>query len=97
LRQRRPRHVRIRVSGANIWLQGQSPLHEGNISFGEGWDLEDLVERLNDLVFFWPGWSDRPIDYGKRHFESTSWSGESPAVLRVSTAALLKENRRTPL
>jgi hypothetical protein len=90
-RQRRPRHVRIRVSGADVSLQGQGPLHEGNISFGEGWGLEDLVERLNDLVFFWPGWGDRINEYGQRHFKSTSWS-ECPAILRVNTAALWKEN-----
>ncbi len=52
LRQRRPRHVRIRVSGAEVWLQGQGPLHKGNISFGGGWESEDLVERLNNLMFF---------------------------------------------
>jgi len=96
-RQRRQRPVRIRVSGADVWLQGQGPLHEGNISFGDGWGLEDLVERLNDLVFFWPGRVDRPNKYGMRHFESTSWC-ESPALLRVDTAALLKENPTlTPL
>jgi hypothetical protein len=54
-RQRRQRPVQIRVSGADVWLQSQGPLHEGNISFGDGWGLEDLVERLNDLVFFLAG------------------------------------------
>ena len=97
LRQRRPRHVRIPVSGTEVWLQGQTPLHKGNISFGGGWELEDLVERLNNLVFFWPGWDDRPIDYGARHFKSPYWC-ESPVTLRISTAALLKENPTlTPL
>lgn len=96
-RQRRPRRVRVRVNGVDLWLQGQGPLQEGNILFHEGWELEDLVERLNSLVFFWPGTAAGPNDYGKRHFESASWC-DNPVVLRVGTASLLEENADlTPL
>jgi hypothetical protein len=90
-RKHRPRRVPVFLNGEGVWLQSQAPLYERNILFCQGWGLEDLLGRLNSLVFFWPGTDDGPNIYGKRHLESASWDA-SVAILRVSTAELLDAN-----
>lgn len=96
MRYRRPKHVLIRVHGADVQLRDQAPLHAANVAFADGWQLEDLVEALNRRVFFWPGTSRGPNDYGVRHF--ARYQSEGPVILRTSTAALLRQNQEsTPL
>lgn len=90
-RKRRPWRAKVFLNGAGVWLQSQAPLYVRNILFCQGWGLEDLLGRLNSLVFFWPGTEDGPNIYGKRHLESASWDG-SVAILRTSTAALFGAN-----
>jgi hypothetical protein len=93
----RKEQVLLQARGGAVALQSQSPLHAGNISLEGGWTFEHLVERLNSLVFFWPGGPQGPINYGERHYHSKSWP-ESPMVLRVSTSELVRENSSvTPL
>ena len=71
-------------------LRDQAPLHPGNIELHGGWSFEDFVESLNRRVFFWPGDTSRPIDYGLRHF--ARYEQEDVVVIRVSTATLLEMN-----
>ena len=70
-----------------IHLRDQAPLHAGNIDFGEGWSFSDVVELLNQHVYFWPGDDEGPIPYGQRHFER--YRNEAPAILRVRTSDLI--------
>lgn len=56
----------------------------------DGWDFEDVLQSLNERVFFWPGTATGPISYGKRHFER--YVDESPAILRISTAESFNAN-----
>jgi hypothetical protein len=91
LRERRSDNLQLRVGKGDIRLQSQSPLHAGNISFDNGWDMGDLVEYLNGLVFFWPGTAEGPNPYGQRHLESLRRAGSS-ALLRIGTTDLLKSN-----
>jgi hypothetical protein len=91
LRQRRPKHTPINVAGREVWLRDQAPLHAANVDFAEGWNLGDLVEALNRLVFFWAGTASGPSDYGQRHFDR--YRTEEPVLLRVPTAALFAANQ----
>lgn len=72
------------------------PLLEGNVALKEGWQFGDLVEALNRLVFFWPGNTLGPNDYGRRHFEH--YRHEHPVIIRTPTKDLFAWNATiTPL
>ena len=94
LSRRRISSERVCTRGEHVRVQSQSPLHEGNIEFEEGWNLPRLLEHLNNLVFFWPGNKEGPIRYGKNHFISASW-GAAPVALRIYTRELLACNTET--
>jgi hypothetical protein len=89
-RVRRVTHHRARFGEHEIVLRDQAPLHSGHIAFAEGFGMSDLLESLNDRVFFWPGTDAGPIDYGMRHFER--YRAEQPAVLRIRFESLLAAN-----
>ena len=73
-----------------VCLRDQAPLHQGNVALSGGWTFGDLVRHLNDFVFFWPGTSEGPIDYGIRHF--ARYRDQATTVLRVPTLSLLTAN-----
>jgi hypothetical protein len=86
----------IRVGGEMVIIRDQTPLHKGNVRFEGAWTFQDLVRRLNELVFFWPGTNAGPIAYGVRHFER--YEDDGPVLLRVRFDSLLAANSgRTPL
>lgn len=87
LRQKRHSHIRLEVDGTVVVIRDQSPLYEGNIDLQGGWSFEDVIESLNDRVFFWPGRLTGPNDYGERHFER--YRDEDPAIVRVNTALVV--------
>lgn len=90
LRRRRTRHVTVRANGWEVSLRDQRPLHRGNLALYGGWSFGDLVEALNSRVFFWPGTTEGPIDYGRRHF--ARYVVERPVLVRVKTFELLDAN-----
>jgi hypothetical protein len=95
LRRRRKESVDISWGTHRVELQNQTPLHEGKIIFGGTFQFEDLIERLNSLVFFWPGAVNGPIRSGRSHFESKLWK---PSAIRVQTRDLIAMNLEiTPL
>ena len=92
VRQRRSEHVRVAVSAHHISVRDQKPLYSGNIWYEGGWQFEDLVEFLNQHVFFWPGTSQGPatpsgVRYMKRY------ESEQPAILRIGFQSLTAANR----
>ncbi len=89
-RVRRRDSLVVRVGKDAIQLRDQAPLHAGNVSFNDGWRLEDLVEHLNQHVFFWPGRRDGPIPYGVRHFQR--YAAEDAVVLVLNTAEVFAAN-----
>jgi hypothetical protein len=91
LREHRQESHSVRSGTLRVRLQSQSPLHAGNIAFEDAWNLRDLIECLNGLVFFWPGTEAGPSQYGINHFASSSW-GKRPVALRICTAQLLELN-----
>ena len=66
-------------------LQSQRPLIEKNIAFEAGWTMANLLERLNTLVFFWPGKERDPIQKGLDHRVSADGPGVDTITLRVPT------------
>lgn len=90
VRKRRREHERITIGEMEILVRDQAPLHKGNVKLPDGFGYEDLIERINNRIFFWPGTARGPISYGVRHFER--YRQESPAILRVSLKSLLNAN-----
>jgi hypothetical protein len=90
LRQRRSAAIRIQLPKAMIILRDQQPLHQGNMTLLAGLSFEDVLQMLNEKVFFWAGTKTAPVSYGQRHFQG--YAKEKPAVLRISTRDLYKAN-----
>jgi len=63
----KPRRDRSIRTGLPV-LRDQALLADGSIAFEGGWSLADFVSDLNRRVFFWSGWSDRPVRSGRRAF-----------------------------
>ncbi|MCC6796371.1 MAG: hypothetical protein IT366_14720 [Candidatus Hydrogenedentes bacterium] len=84
---RRKESVPVTVDGTKVYLRDQRPLHNGNIAFAPGFTFEQLIDLINDRVYFWPGKDGAPIAHGKRHFER--YRGKGPALIRVPTADIL--------
>lgn len=97
MRCKRPRSITLTSSGVTYSIRDQQPLYEGNVGLEPGWTFEDLVQALNERVFFWPGRPDgRPIPYGVRHFER--YAAERPVIARFDTRELFAANAgREPL
>ncbi|MFI4915863.1 MAG: DUF7002 family protein [Phycisphaerales bacterium JB060] len=66
-RTRRAESVVVECGGQAIHVRDQAPLFEKNCGLAEGWTFADLVQHLNEHVFFWPG-GDKPIQQGLNHF-----------------------------
>lgn len=90
LAKKRTQTVTVMVNGEEVDLRDQQPLYPGKTCLEGGWSFDDLVRQLNERVFFWPGWDDKPISYGERHFER--YASDNPAIIRVKTADLFEEN-----
>jgi len=89
--KKRPGHIPVQLGRRVIWLRDQMPLHAGNMSLPPKWGFADLVELLNERVFFWPGRPNGlPISYGDRHFER--YRNDAPVILRIPTADALRAN-----
>jgi hypothetical protein len=90
LRQRRPTSILLEFETVTVNIRDQQPLYSANVRFEGGWSFEDVIQAINEMVYFWPGKEDGPIAYGRRHFER--YASERPSVIRVSTADLYREN-----
>ena len=90
LRRKRAESVQVKIEKHRVSIRDQQPLYAGNISLHGGFSFEDVIQSLNERVFFWPGTEAGPISYGERHFER--YVDEQPAILRIATAELLSAN-----
>ena len=93
LRRKRREHRVIGIGAERVVIRDQSPLHAGNIQLEDGRSIGDIVQLLNERVFFWPGGPSSPNACGERHFEK--YRAEDPAVLRVRTSDVLADPRNT--
>ena len=94
LRTRRAESVTVFIDGEAVVLKDQRPLIEANVEPTDGWEFGDLVEFLNEHVFFWPGDAIGPILSGQRLL--AHYAADLPAILRVSVADLMAANRALP-
>ncbi|WP_296454316.1 hypothetical protein [Rubinisphaera sp.] len=90
LRSKRQSSIQVTINKRLVSIRDQQPLYAGNVAFQDGYLFEDLIEMLNERVFFWPGRPDGPIDYGQRHFER--YMNDHPVILRIKTADLFQCN-----
>lgn len=90
LNARRKRSEVVTIGSKSIHIRDQSPLHAGNLSLDGGWQFDRFVRHLNEHVFFWPGTTAGPIDYGRRHFER--YATEDNVVLVFSTEEIFAAN-----
>ena len=90
LRIRRPEPVTISIDGDTVVLKDQRPLIEANVSPADGWDFGDLVQFLNEHVFFWPGDAIGPVLSGRRLL--AHYASDLPTVLRVPVLDLVAVN-----
>ncbi len=88
VRERRRDHVPLLIGEDRVVLRDQAPLYDRNVEYEQGWRFADLDEFLNQFVYFWPGTSSGPSDYGQRHF--ARYADEQPVIVRVPTAALFE-------
>jgi hypothetical protein len=92
LRTKRKRSEQLVVGGFAVSLRDQAPLYAGNIQLRHGWTFSDVVEMLNEHVYFWPGDSGSPSRYGVRHYCRYEKEGEELTMLRVAATDLLSAN-----
>lgn len=91
-RCRRTESCLVRVGDEDVHVRDQKPLHRNHMELDRGWSFECFVQKLNELVFFWPGKEDgRPIPHGCRHFKR--YQGEDVAMIRVKTKSLFDANK----
>lgn len=82
----------VTFRGRTIIIRDQDRLHEGNAGLTRGYTFHHLVRDLNKRIFFWPGTSAGPNDYGVRHFDR--YADEHPVILRVEFESLRTSNLR---
>ena len=88
-RARRAESMVVDCDGQAIHIRDQAPLYEKNCGLAEGWTFADLVQHLNEHVFFWPG-SERPIAAGRNHFGR--YEHDDAVVLVLPTAEVFAAN-----
>ena len=94
LESKRGKTLAVVVDGRTIDIRDQAPLYEGNMLLEGGWTFGKVLRTLNEHVFFWPGWTHKPIDYGVRHFET--YEEDAPIVMRLATNELFAANTNEP-
>lgn len=81
----------INIDGEQIHIRDQSVLYENNCHFSSGFTFGQLVELLNQHVFFWPGNQSGPIKSGLNHFKRYAKT-EDVVVISVPTAEIISAN-----
>ncbi len=89
--------VSLRGAHGEVVLRDHRPFALGAVDFEAGWGAKDYIaEHLDGRVFFWPGFEDRPIARGRKHFGRYS-KIEKLAVLRITTRDLIQHNESVPM
>jgi hypothetical protein len=94
LRWLRPQRVALSIDGRTVVLSDQAPLAAQRIALYRGWTFADLVQYLNEHVFFWPGTADGPAKTG---IMAHNGDDASNVLLRIPTALLLAANPQATL
>jgi hypothetical protein len=91
LNQRRETMLTVTISGSPVDIRDQKPLYAAKMLLEGGWSFSDFVRHLNEHVFFWPGWHDKPIRHAQRHYDR--YAADSPVILRARTQYLFDANK----
>ncbi len=90
VRTRRPEAVVIGAGRNRVYVRDQAPLHPGNVRLAGKWAFADLVEELNEHVFFWPAGRRGPNTYGKRLEDK--YAGQDQVVMCFGSENLIRLN-----
>lgn len=86
IRERRSDSRVIELPGGGLrHVRDQAPLFERKAALLGGWTFADLVQDLNERVYFWPGREDGPIESGRNHFARYVKAAEQIQVLVIDT------------
>ncbi len=91
MRTKRSISIQLQAQNFTYNIRDQQPLYKGKLKLRGGWSFEDLIESLNERVFFWPGTFYGPIPHGRRNF--ARYIAEKPMILRVVTEEILSLNK----
>lgn len=70
-------------------LRDQDLLHEKCIEFESGYSMTDFLRDLRERVFFWSGWSNRPVEPGR---DAVSRYRNSDVLIRLPFLEVAKDN-----
>lgn len=90
VRVRRAESVVIDAGQGRVYLRDQTPLRAANVRLAGGWTFADLVQELNEHVFFWPAGGGGPSVYAKRL--QAKYASQGQVVMAFGTALLLEHN-----
>lgn len=94
LRSRRDKIETFRVESDTIRLTDQGPLNQNCMCFQGGWTLADLVEAINQRVFFWRGTREGLLRSNQGHSEKYSNLGHDLAFLRLRFQEVITLNSK---
>ena len=92
LNQRRTEILELQIGNDNIVITDQHPINENNIQFENNWTLADLVQAINNRVFFWRGKSNGLLRCNQKHFERYQNAAQNLVFLRLSFRSALEIN-----
>lgn len=92
LRRRRDSMLSFMAGEDPIVLTDQLPINDKNIAFQSGWMLPDLIEALNQRVFFWRGSEEGLLRSNQGHFEKYEDAGHGLVFLRLSFEETIRLN-----
>jgi len=89
--QKRSEPTEISRNGRITTIGDQGPLNWKNVEFTGGWCFQDMLQALNERVFFWAGTHRGPVRYGVNFMKAKAHGGEE-TTLRVSFDAFCARN-----
>ena len=86
----RAKRVVLTIDDEPVIIRDQAPLLlKGQMDLASGFALTDLTTLIDKHVFFWPGNAD---EMRSGLWESSKYAEDNVVMIRVSLAALLREN-----
>jgi len=90
-RTQRSGSLTVVVDGEPVRIRDQDPLRAANCRLDGGFSFEDLLDLLNQHVFFWPGSNEQPVRSGRNHFARYA-AREDAVVFKFATQAVFEAN-----
>jgi len=94
IRLRRSHDLELAIGADKVLQRNQEPLVEANLLLEEGWTFADLIEYLNEHVFFWPGTGSALDPLGNSFL--SRYGGGTASILRIRLARAARTNAGVP-